>query len=199
MIRLARLPVVLVAGLLVAIGIAIPASAHTQLIGVDPADGATVGEGTAVTLTFSEDLLTIGAEFIITDGLGAATKLDAKYPTAASVQVVLPGLAPGTATLAWRVVAGDGHPVEGSVAYVSDAETVIPPSNPASAAANPTASPSVSASPGATASPDAVSPSAEPSAAKGDSSGFNNVALWVAIFAAVLASSVAIIAAKRRR
>ena len=152
-----------------------------------------MGEGTPVTLTFSEDLLTIGAEFTVTDGLGTATKLDATFPTAASVHVVLPGLAPGTATLAWRVVAGDGHPVEGAVAYVSDAETVMPPSKPASAAPSPTASPAASAS------PDPASPSAQPSAAQGDSSGFNKVALWVAIFAAVLASSVAMIAAKRRR
>ena len=199
MIRLAKVSLVLVTGLLFAIGVATPASAHTQLIGVDPADGATVGEGTPVTLTFSEDLLTIGAEFTVTDGLGTATKLDATFPTAASVHVVLPGLAPGTATLAWRVVAGDGHPVEGAVAYVSDAETVMPPSKPASAVPSPTASPVASASPAATASPDAVSPSAQPSAAQGDSSGFNKVALWVAIFAAVLASSVAMIAAKRRR
>lgn len=176
-----------------------PASAHTQLIGVDPIDGATVGEGTAVTLTFSEDLLAIGAEFTITDGLGTATTLDATFPTAASVQVVLPGLAPGTATLAWRVVAGDGHPVEGSLAYVSDAETVIPPSTPASPAVNPTDSPAAGPSSAVSASPVAVSPSAAPSAAASESSGFNKVALWIAILAAVLASSVAIIAAKRRR
>lgn len=186
----------LVVTLFLAVGLAAPASAHTELIGVDPADGSTVGGGTVVTLTFSEAVLTIGAEATITDGLGTATALEATFPTPSSVQVTLPELAPGTATLAWRVVADDGHPVEGTIAYVSDAETIAPPSPSVSAAASPSPSAAPSASPTASPSP---SPVIAPAPGEGGSTNFPGPALWIAVFAAVLASSAAILAAKRRR
>ena len=184
----------LVVGLFLALGPAAPATAHTDLIGVDPADGSTVGGGIVVTLTFSEAVLTIGAEATITDGLGTASSLEPTFPTPSSVQVTLPELAPGAATLAWRVVAGDGHPIEGTLAYVSDAETIAPPSASPSADAP---SPSVTAS--ATPAAPSPSPLIAPAPAEDDSSSFPGPALWIAVFAAVLASSAALLAAKRRR
>jgi len=196
--RLFALPLVLAAGLLFAIGPAVPASAHTSLVGIDPAEGSTVAAGGAITLSFSETLLTIGAEVTVTDASGAATKLDVTFPTTASAHVVLPSMSAGNLTLAWRVVASDGHPVEGTLAYVADAPAKTTPSPSASAAPSPTASAGV-LPPTASAPPSSATPSATPSANQAGSSGFNNVALWIAIFAAILASSIAIIAAKRRR
>lgn len=200
--RLVAVPLSLVAGLLFTIGVAVPASAHTQLIGVDPAEGATVAADGTVTLTFSEDLLAIGAEATVTDSAGVATKLEVRFPTPSSAQVVLPSMAGGNLTLAWRVVAGDGHPVEGTLAYVADApaQPSPPPASAtpsATASAAVTPSTAVSASPGDP-SPGDPSPSAVAPGEEGDSSGFTSVALWIAIFGAVFVSSVAIVAAKRR-
>ncbi len=187
----------LFAGLLLAIGIAVPASAHTELIGVDPGAGTTVAADSPVTLTFSEDLLAIGAEATVTDSSGAVTPLDVTFPTASSAHVVLPSMPGGDVTLAWRVVAKDGHPVEGTLAYVADAPAQASPSaTPAPGAAAPTGT---TAPVSASATPVSATPRAAPPASAGDSSGFNNVALWLAIFAAVLGSSVAMIAAKRGR
>lgn len=175
-------------------GVAAPASAHTQLVGVDPAEGTTVAADTAVTLTFSGDLLDIGAEATVTDAAGVVTTLAVSFPTASSARVTLPVMARGDLAFAWRVVAGDGHPVEGSLAYVADAPANTAPSS----ALSPATSPEVTAAPAELDSPDAVTTSEDPAATADDSSGSNNVALWVAIFGAVFVSSAAIIAAKRR-
>lgn len=197
--RLIALPLALLVGLFLAMAPAAPASAHTSLVGIDPAEGATVAAGGSITLTFSEALLTIGAEATVTDAAGAVTKLDVTFPTTTSAQVTLPSVSGGNLTLAWRVVAGDGHPVEGTLSYVADAPAGPPASPSASAAVGPTASAEVAPSLAASASPHPATASAAPSANQSGPSGFNNPALWIAIFAAILASSIAIIAAKRRR
>ncbi|NTV38542.1 MAG: copper resistance protein CopC [Demequinaceae bacterium] len=194
--RLAAAPVVLIATLLLSVGIAGPSSAHTSLIGVTPEEGSTVAAGDAVTLAFSADLLAIGAEAKVKDSAGVETTLEVTFPTASSAQCVLPAVAAGDLTVAWRVVANDGHPIEGTLAYVADAPA---PAAPTSAAPTQDQTVSPAATSSAAATPDAPSPSAPASAVDERPSGFNNVALWAAIFAAILASSVAIIAAKRRR
>jgi copper resistance protein C len=198
--RLFALTLVLLSGVLLTIGLAVPASAHTSLVGIDPVEGSTVAAGGAITLSFSEALLTIGAEVTVTDASGVVTKLDVTFPTTTSAQVVLPSVSAGNLTVAWRVVAGDGHPVEGTLAYVADAPAKTSPSSSNSATPGPTASAGAVPPPLiASAPPSSATPSAAPSANQSGSSGFNNVALWIAIFAAILASSIAIIAAKRRR
>jgi methionine-rich copper-binding protein CopC len=192
------LPFVLVAGLFFAIGPAVAASAHTSLVGIDPAEGSTIAAGGAITLSFSESLLTIGAEATVTDASGAATKLAVTFPTTTSARVVLPSMSAGNLILAWRVVASDGHPVEGTLAYVADAPAKTSPPSSVSGTTSPTAS-AGAVPPTATAPPSSATPSAAPSAQQSGSSGFNNVALWIAIFAGILVSSTAMIAAKRRR
>jgi hypothetical protein len=193
--RLIALPLVLFAGLIFAIGLAVPASAHTSLVGIDPAEGSTVVAGDAVTLDFSEALLTIGAEATVTDSTGAVTKLDVSFPKPTSAQVVLPSVPGGSLTLAWRVVAGDGHPVEGTLAYVADAPMQGSPSSAPSS----TASAGVAPSPAASATPILATPSAAPSTSTGGSSGPNLAAVALAFGAALLVTIVAIISAKRRR
>ncbi|NYI41022.1 copper resistance CopC family protein [Demequina lutea] len=202
--RLFALPVVLVAGLLVTIGLAVPASAHTSLVGIDPAEGSTVAAGDAITLSFSEALLTIGAEVTVTDSAGVATKLEVTFPTTTSAQVVLPAVAGGNLTAAWRVVAGDGHPVEGTLAYVADAPVKTSPPSSVSSSPNPTASAGGGTSPAASAPPgsetlSSATPSAAPPASTGGSSGANVAALMLVFGGALLAAIIAIIAAKRRR
>ena len=197
--RLIALPFVLLAGVLFAIGPAMPASAHTSLVGVDPAEGSTVAAGSALTLTFSEALLTIGAESTVTDSAGVVTTLDVTFPTETSAQVVLPAVAAGSLTLAWRVVAGDGHPVEGTLAYVADAAAKTSPSPSVSATPSPTASSGVVPPLTASAPPISATPGASPSSSPGGSSGANVAALILALGAALFVTVMAIVVAKRRR
>ncbi|MCB2412735.1 copper resistance protein CopC, partial [Demequina sp. TTPB684] len=96
---------------------AVPAAAHTSLIDVQPAEGETVAEGTTVALTFSEALLELGTEMIVTDATGESFSLVVERPQPEVVAAELPALAAGPVTVSWRVVAGDGHPIEGSLAY----------------------------------------------------------------------------------
>lgn len=189
--RLASMPLLLLSGLLIAMGVAAPASAHTQLVGVDPAEGTTVTAGESVTLTFSEDLLTIGAEASVTDSAGVATALEVTFPTPAAAQVVLPDMAAGDVSLAWRIVATDGHPIEGSLGFAvegSDTPTAGTTVSPRAA------TPSPSSTPPATATAD---PSA--SGDKGDGEGGFPVVLVIALVASLLTSAAAILVSKRRR
>lgn len=172
-----------------------PASAHTQLIGVDPAEGATVAMGDAVTLSFSEDLLSIGAGATVTDAAGEVTTLDVTFPTPASAQVIMPVVPGGALTLAWRVVAGDGHPVEGTIAYVADAPA------PTSESPTPATAAETEPSAAASASPDATAAAASPTP-PGDQGASNNgaqIAVAAALFAALLASGFGVFVRRRRR
>lgn len=180
------------AAVLLVMGMGAPASAHTSLIDVDPDDGATVASGDTVTLTFSEDLLAIGAEAGLTDSAGVVTALEVTFPTAASAQVLLPSMAAGDVSLAWRVVATDGHPIEGTLTFAAQAP--VAPTQGASGGPSATPSATQAPTPAATVTP--------PTGAAGEGDDNRSgvpLALWIALFATVLASSTAILASKRRQ
>jgi hypothetical protein len=146
------------AGAVAVILTAAPASAHTSLIDVQPGEGDTVREGTIVSLTFSDSLLDLGTEISVIDSSGDPVVLDVQRPDPASVAATLPALAAGPVTVSWRVVAGDGHPIEGTLSYVAEgsepqASEPASPSAPASAEPAPVTA-SMSSSP---------APSTEPS------------------------------------
>ncbi|MFL6022819.1 MAG: copper resistance CopC/CopD family protein, partial [Marmoricola sp.] len=112
----------LVAALLLAlVGLGLlagPASAHTELLGSDPAAGAVVPQAPdQVTLTFNEPIRVVARAVHLFTAEGAelrspATSVDSR------VLVDLPGaLAPGSYTLAWRVISADGHPVSGALVF----------------------------------------------------------------------------------
>lgn len=101
-----------------------PASAHDELVASTPAAGAQLASAPSeVSLTFSADVLTLGAAVIVADGEGrdwAATD-----PVVAD-GVVTVGLSPDMPDagyeIRWRVVSEDGHPVSGLVPFtVGDA------------------------------------------------------------------------------
>lgn len=171
---------------------AAPASAHTSLIDVQPADGATVREGTDVTLTFSDELLELGTEVTVTDTSGDAIPLDVTRPDPASVQVTLPALAGGPVAVAWRVVAGDGHPIEGTLNYAAEGSGATPSDAPSAPAATPPATATTAATASAVPTPEQADPS-------GSADGGMSPAVWVAIGVAVLAVTAAGVASKRRR
>ncbi len=182
------------------------ASSHSALTGVDPAEGSIITQGTVITLTFNEELIEVGTELAVTDAAGVATPLVATRPAPTQVAVTMPELADGAASLAWRVVSADGHPIEGSLAYVGAASAAPTPATPSpspssagdqSASASP-ATPSATASPQASAL-DGAAPSAE---ANGEDSGDSQGVpwpIWLALGVAVaLASGTALVLRSRK-
>lgn len=102
-------------------GAAAPAQAHDQLIDsvVEQADN---GEATALRLTFSNSLLEVGTEMLVTDESGGdATN---GVPKVSGPDVTLPLNAPlpdGSYRAVWRVVSSDGHPIDGGFSFdISD-------------------------------------------------------------------------------
>jgi methionine-rich copper-binding protein CopC len=129
-----------------AFGWAAPAAAHTALVSSSPAAGATVEAPASVSLTFSEALLTIGAGIVVLDAQGVDHASGGVYfPQPSTVQVDVAPLQPGAYTTQWRVVADDGHPIEGTLPF-----TVVaaPPPTPS---ATPDPSGSVAPTPSASA------------------------------------------------
>ncbi|GAA2837399.1 hypothetical protein FB468_1104 [Leucobacter komagatae] len=96
---------------------AAPANAHDQLIDV-AVESSEAGDPSSLRLTFSDNVLDVGAEIHVTapDGGDATGGL----PTFSGRDVVQPfatPLADGTYTSAWRVVSSDGHPIEGGFMF----------------------------------------------------------------------------------
>ncbi|RNL81331.1 copper resistance CopC/CopD family protein [Nocardioides marmorisolisilvae] len=117
-----RAPARLVAALVLALfGLVLgagPASAHTELLGSDPAQGAVVPTAPGeATLRFNEPIR------VVTSAVHLFTAEGAELATTARaidhrVVVDLPGaVATGTYTLAWRVISADGHPVAGALTF----------------------------------------------------------------------------------
>ncbi|WP_369197646.1 copper resistance CopC/CopD family protein [Streptomyces djakartensis] len=99
-----------------------PASAHAALGGTDPDDGSVLQRAPRhVTLTFTESVGLLDDSFRVFGPdqhrvhTGEATHADGRSETA---RVSLPAeLAPGTYTVAWRVVSADSHPVSGAFSF----------------------------------------------------------------------------------
>ncbi len=178
--------------------VAPPAAAHTSLVGSNPEDGATVETLDEVSLSFTEQLLEIGNELVLEAPDGTRTVLEVSDPITETITAEVPAgvLQPGENTLVWRVVAGDGHPIEGTVTFT------YAPASSATPTPTPTASPTASASPPATVAPlttptPSPSPSSSPTA---DAGGAGIPWWWVRVAAGMLAAVgvPAVIAARRR-
>ncbi|HEY7488349.1 MAG TPA: copper resistance CopC family protein [Streptosporangiaceae bacterium] len=102
--------------LLVGAAIAGPASAHTTLKSASPASGSTVGPPSQIVLTYADPVRF--TQVLVTDAAGR------RYQSGRPVNVdntvteqVASSLPNGRYTVAWRVVAPDGHPVEGTYQF----------------------------------------------------------------------------------
>nr|WP_154921143.1 copper resistance CopC family protein [Microbacterium testaceum] len=153
--RRRTLPAVLTTVLLAAAALlvtALPAAAHDELIGTDPASDAvleTLPE--QITLSYSADVLTdAGATVIeVTDAAGTSLTDGAPEVSGSEVTQALAGPASGTVTVQWRVVSSDGHPIDGEFAF-SVPESTPTPTPSATPSASSTAAASEAASPAAT-------------------------------------------------
>ncbi|MBC7291036.1 MAG: copper resistance protein CopC [Actinotalea sp.] len=101
------------------VGAAGPASAHDQLVGSDPADGAVLQLApSAVVLTFNADQLPVGAAVVVRDASGTDRADGAPEVAGPTVtQALQRDLPAGSYAVQWRSVSGDGHPVEGTFAF----------------------------------------------------------------------------------
>ena len=107
-------------GLLVMLGLGPAASAHEQLIDQSPAAGSQVAAGPLeIRLDFSNELLDLGsgAEIVVKgpDGEFAAATCALISGNSATSELDLDQA--GSYQVAWRVVSGDGHPIEGSFTF----------------------------------------------------------------------------------
>ena len=119
-----RTAALLVAGLTFAAPIALApaASAHDALVGSTPKAGSTLTTApTSVTVSFEEPPLAAGLAVAVT--APDKTLVTSGDPVLTGTDVVSP-LAPltqaGVYTVAWRVVADDGHPVTGTFSFTLD-------------------------------------------------------------------------------
>jgi len=104
---------ILVAALL----FAVPAQAHSNLASSIPADGSTVSEPKAVTMTFTRNLRLVTVR-LTSEDFDEALTVDRSAPAGRSFSVPLPAIVPGTYKVKWRAVATeDGHIMTGSFSF----------------------------------------------------------------------------------
>ncbi len=131
--------------LLTVLGGGSPASAHTQLEKMFPADGSTVASAPSeVVLTFSEAVSSSFVAIQVTGPRGeSVSEGRARVDGAVVTQALASPLAPGKYTVAYRVVSSDGHPVSDATTF-----TVVPstPSSTANTAPLPSATTNISPS-----------------------------------------------------
>ncbi|MHA3723139.1 copper resistance CopC family protein [Leucobacter sp. HY1910] len=105
-----------------AFGPASPALAHDQLVGSEVVENAD-GTAEAVRLSFSNSVIEVGTEFVLTgpggaDARGGEPEIDGPDVT----QPIKQGLEAGDYAGAWRVVSSDGHPIDGVFTLTVEAD-----------------------------------------------------------------------------
>lgn len=111
-----------------------PAQAHAQLVSTSPSAGEVLSVlPPEIRLSFDGPLIDIdgktGNEIVVTDEKGGEIQIGASKTNGTSVSVELTSeVVTGPISVAWRVVAEDGHPTEGafnfSVSALADAVAV---------------------------------------------------------------------------
>jgi len=141
------------------------ASAHSELVSSDPADGAELpAPPTSVSFTFNEDLLPDFVRLIATNPAGVTGDLPISAVEGPTVTAAWPAAEGGEWTVNYRVVSQDGHPIEGGITFSYDgpAPTSSGPL-PTSASPDPTTVAPTSAEPTSAAPSPTVSPAADSS------------------------------------
>ena len=94
------------------------ALAHEQLVESSPGEGEVLADPPAeVVLTFTADVLPISPIILVRDAAGNVVHDDEPVVEGSVVSTTLPELADGAYQVVWRVVSGDGHPIEGTVDF----------------------------------------------------------------------------------
>jgi copper transport protein len=119
------LPVLLtlLAGAVLSVLLAAPASAHTVLLGSDPANGSRLTQSPeSVTLRFNEQVGLRLGYLRVTDSSGQRVDSGpASHPGGVGSSVSVPlrsGLGDGSYLASYRVISADSHPIAGTIRYV---------------------------------------------------------------------------------
>lgn len=100
------------------------ASAHDQLTGSDPKDGATVRAPDRIELTFSGAIGDLGTQVAVTAPDGrSVVEGDPEVDGAVVEQGLVEDLPAGDYTVVWRVTSEDGHPIAGDFSFSVEADT----------------------------------------------------------------------------
>lgn len=170
---------------------AAPASAHDELVSSDPsADAVLDALPPQITLTYSADILDAdGATVIqVTDAAGTALTDGAATVSGTVVTQALAGPASGVVTVVWRVVSGDGHPIDGTFSFT------VP------AAPTPTATPTPTETPSATSTPEpTVTVTATPAPAESTSDASPLPWILLAVAAVLVVGALVWVALARGR
>lgn len=94
------------------------ASAHDELTGTTPQDGAeTTQDVQEVRLEFSGSIADVGSVVEVSGPGGDATQGEPEVDGSVVVQPLAPDPDPGDYTVRWRVTSQDGHPISGEFGY----------------------------------------------------------------------------------
>ena len=97
------------------LGVAAPALAHDELLSTEVVADANTGAVEAFELKFSNSIIEVGTEIVVTSADGA--DITDGTPEVSGPDVVQPlaaDLPEGDYDVAWRVVSSDGHPIDGA-------------------------------------------------------------------------------------
>lgn len=113
-----RIGAATLAALGLALGVASPALAHDELLNTGFEYHNSTGEFDALTLLFSNSIMEVGTEILVTDQNGASVASGAPELSGPSVRQALNApLTVGAYQAVWRVVSSDGHPIQGSTFF----------------------------------------------------------------------------------
>ena len=107
-----------------------PASAHTDFVGSNPANGDVVdGPVSQIVLEFTGESTEAGDGFVVLDTDGQLRRPDSVVSDDAKTFTLSfdPALSGGQIGVRWSVRAGDSHPIEGSFSFTAG---VAPPTSP---------------------------------------------------------------------
>ena len=110
------------------------ASAHSELVASTPADGAETAEPPRdIALTFNQDIVDTFTQAALTGPDGQASPLS-PVTSGRTVTVPVPAEAAarpaGRWTLTYRVTSADGHPISGTIAFVTTTTASTPGATP---------------------------------------------------------------------
>jgi copper transport protein len=104
------------------LGFAAPASAHTDFVGSDPADGDVVdGPVSQIVIEFTGESTEAGDGFVVLDADGQLRRPNSVVSDDAKTFTLNfdPALSGGQIGVRWSVRAGDSHPIEGSFSFTA--------------------------------------------------------------------------------
>ncbi len=182
---------------LVAVFVAVgsPAAAHTSLIDSNPAAGESVSELERIRLEFSDPLLEVGTVVTVVDSNDQPQDVQHEHISDTVVEAEFPFAGPGEYVIEWRVVADDGHPIDGVIAFTLES---VPEVTEAPGMPEPTPSPESALTPQAQESP---SPSPSPTALPEEPEEESEPGLspWLAAGLALLAAALVTVVWKLTR